>query len=186
MSLENNSANTLKRLNMTTSNERKEHVENMLATLRMQGLKSPPKDELLLQQYVEGAATFEAVHHFAIEFAIEHAGPNADVSRAMLASGHWITYSDDDLVPDAILREWPDGTMEIVDVDDKGKVIVKKELPSKAELSQRREAIRNSIANVQLSGLYPSKEALERMEGYATSLLTWDEYFKVVPLGPPR
>lgn len=164
--------------------ERKKHVQNMLASFRLQGLKFLPADELLHQDYIEGRATLDDLHNHAIEFALEHAGPNADASRSMLAAGHWITYYDDDLVPNVLLREWPDGKIEIVNVDEKGNVIVEKELPSKSELRKRREAIRNSMANVQLSGFNPSKEAVDRMEAYATSKLTWDEFFKGDPLGP--
>lgn len=168
---------------MTTSKQRGDNVQKMLASLRLQGLRSLPEDERLLQDYIDGRATLEDLHNYAIEFALEHAGPDADASRSMLAAGHWITYCDDDLVPDVLLREWPDGKMEIVNVDEKGNVIVKKELPNKSELRTRREAIRSSIANVQLSGLYPSKEALDLMNGYAISKLTWDEYFEDTPLG---
>ena len=169
---------------MTTAKQREDHVQNMLASLRLQGLKSLPEDERLLQDYIGGRATLEDLHNHAIEFALEHAGPDADASRSMLAAGHWITYCDDDLVPDVLLREWPDGTMEIVNVDEKGNVIVEKELPNKSELRTRRKAIRDSIANVQLSGFYPSKEALDNMNGYATSKLTWKEYFEGTSLGP--
>jgi uncharacterized protein YegP (UPF0339 family) len=158
--------------------EREEHVRNMLASFRLQGLKPLPADELLHQNYTEGRTTLEDLHNHAIEFALEHAGPDADASKSMLAAGHWITYYDDDLVPDVLLREWPDGKMQIVKADDKGNVIIEKELPIKSELRKRRKAIRNAMANVRLSGFNPSKEAVARMEAYATSNLTWDEFYK--------
>lgn len=164
-------------------NERAKHVRSMLANFRLQGLKSLPADELLHHDYIQGRATLEDFYNHAIEFALEHSGPNADASRSMLAAGHWITYYDDDLVPDVLLREWPDGKMEIVNADEKGNVVVEKELPSKLELRKRRAAIRNAMANVQLSGFIPSKEAVDRMEAYATSKLTWDELFNGAAMG---
>lgn len=161
----------------------------MVASFKIEGMEPSAEDQELHQEYIAGRATLDDLKNHAIAFALEqsaleHSPNNSSRAQEMLAAGHWVTYYDDNLVPDVILREWPDGRMEIVEPDGKGNVVVVKELPSKMELFKRRDALRSAKANVQLSGGYPSKQAMDRMEEYATSKLTWNEFFKDTPLGP--
>lgn len=167
--------------------DRRNQVQQMVASFRLEGMEPSADDQALHEDYIAGRASLDDLKSHAIAFAleqsaVEHSPNNSSRAQEMLAAGHWVSYYDDNLVPDVILREWPDGRMQIVESDEKGNVVVIKELPSKLELFKRRNAVRNAVANVQLSGFYPSKKMLERMEKYATSTLTWDEVFN----GPDR
>jgi len=162
--------------------ERKSRVQQMVVNFRHEGMAPSEEDQRLHQEYIAGRATLDDLRNHAIAYALEHSAlehspSNSSRAEEMLAAGHWVTYYDDYLVPDVILREWPDGKMEIVEPDGKGNILVVKELPDKSELRKRRDGIRAALANVQLSGSYPSKEAMDRMEAYATSKLSWDEFF---------
>lgn len=162
--------------------DRRNQVQQMVSNFRLEGMEPSAHDQELHEEYIAGRASLDDLKNHAIAFALEqsaleHSPNNSSRAKEMLAAGHWVTYYDDNLVPNVILREWPDGRMEIVEPDGKGNVVVVKELPSKEELFKRRAALRSAKANVQLSGGYPSKEAMDRMEEYATSKLTWDEFF---------
>ncbi len=170
--------------------DRRNQVQQMVANFKLEGMEPSADDQALHQDYIAGRASLDDLKNHAIAFALEqsaleHSPNNSNRAQEMLAAGHWVTYYDDNLVPDVILREWPDGRMEIVEPDGKGNVIVVKELPGKMELFKRRNALRAARANVQLSGGYPSKEAMDRMEEYATSKLTWDEFFNGRDPFPP-
>lgn len=160
---------------------REQHIPNLRASYKLQKRKPSPADEMFYRKFIAAEATLDDFHNHAIELALEHADSNGDASISMLAAGHWITYYDDNLIPDVLLREWPDGTMEAVNIDENGDVFVEKGLPKKSELRRRRKMIRNWIKSLQLSGLTPSKEAFEKMEAYATSVFTWDEFNKLHP-----
>lgn len=157
--------------------ERAHQVRQMVANSRLEGIEPSTEDKELHQEYIAGRATLDDLHNHAIAFALIHSVSNSNAAQEQLAAGNWACYYDDYLVPDVILREWPDGRMEEVEIDAKGNVFVVRELPEKSELRKRRDAIRAALANVQLSGGYPSKEMVDRMESYATSKLTWDEFF---------
>jgi uncharacterized protein YegP (UPF0339 family) len=170
--------------------DRRHQVQQMVANFKLEGMEPSAEDQVLHQDYIAGRASLDDLKNHALAFALEqsaleHSPNNSSRAQEMLAAGHWVTYYDDNLVPDVILREWPDGRMEIVEPDEKGNVIVVKELPGKMELFKRRDALRAARANVQLSGSYPSKEAMDRMEEYATSKLTWDEFFNGRDAFPP-
>lgn len=138
------------------------------------------EDELASHQEAE-MATLTDLHNHAIAFALEqhaheHSPSNSSRAQEMLAAGHWVTYYDDYLVPDVILREWPDGRMEIVDSDEKGNVLVVQELPNKSELRKRRDAIRSALGDAQMSGGYPSKKVKDLAEMYAIGRITLEEF----------
>lgn len=56
------------------------------------------------------------------------AGDDGAAAQAHLATGHPIYYCDDSF-PNAIVRRWPDGLRELVQVDDHGQTIVLQRLP---------------------------------------------------------
>ena len=53
----------------TTRAERKQHVERMLASFRLEGIEPAIEDKMLLQLYINGALTLDdlltAAHQFA-------------------------------------------------------------------------------------------------------------------------
>jgi hypothetical protein len=47
---------------------------------------------------------------------------DGSAAQEHLRSGRPIYYCEDDVDEDGIVREWPDGTREIVDIDDQGHI----------------------------------------------------------------
>lgn len=161
--------------------DRAHQVRQMITNSRLEGIDPSETDKELHQAYIAGTATLSDLHNHAIAFAleqhaIEHSPSNSSSAQEMLAAGHWVTYYDDYLVPDVILREWPDGRMEIVDSDEKGNVLVVQELPNKSELRKRRDAIRSALGDAQMSGGYPSKKVKDLAEMYAIGRITLEEF----------
>ena len=60
--------------------------------------------------------------HDKIAQALDADDDDGEAARAHLAAGRWITYCDPDY-PNDIIREWPDGRREFVEVDEKGQII---------------------------------------------------------------
>lgn len=60
--------------------------------------------------------------HDEIAQALEANDDDGEAARTHLAAGRWISYCDPDY-PDDIIREWPDGRREFVDVDEKGQIV---------------------------------------------------------------
>lgn len=50
---------------------------------------------------------------------------DGSAAREHLRSGRPIYYCDEDFDEEDILREWPDGTREIVDIDDQGRISIR-------------------------------------------------------------
>lgn len=53
--------------------------------------------------------------------ALEADDDDGEAARSHLAAGRWISYVDPEY-PDDLVREWPDGRREFVEVDDQGQI----------------------------------------------------------------
>lgn len=58
----------------------------------------------------------------AIAQALEADDDDGKTARSHLAAGQWISYVDP-AYPDEIVREWPDGRREFVELDDQGRIV---------------------------------------------------------------
>lgn len=157
--------------------ERAQHVRHMVANSRLEGIEPSREDKALHQAYIEGTATLEDLHNHAIAYALEHGEDDGAAAKKHLAAGRPIYYQDDKIAPDQLIREWPGGAMEVVDMDERGDLQVIRTLPTKQEMKKRREALNFALASVKLEGLTPSEEWQAQGEKFATGQLTWEEFF---------
>lgn len=164
--------------------ERAQRVRQMVANSRLEGIKPSAEDKALHQAYIEGTATLEDLHNHAIAYALEHAGDDGAAAKKHLAAGRPIYYQDDKIAPDQLIREWPGGALEVVDMDTNGDLQVIRTLPTKQEMKKRREALSFALASVKLEGLTPSEEWQTKGEKFATGQLTWEEFFNGPAPGP--
>ena len=115
---------------------RRRQVSGMNATMRLEGFDPDASDLAIQAKYVRGEATLEDLFEHAMglacksEVQVEMIGyvlgdmDDGAAARAHLAAGRPITYTDDSF-PDHMIRKWPDGRCELIDIDIKtGKVIV--------------------------------------------------------------
>lgn len=72
-----------------------------------------------------GRMTPEEAEIFSEDFAKKLLADDDDgaAAKGHLAAGRAITYRDSEF-PDDIMREWPDGRRELIDVDNNGNVTV--------------------------------------------------------------
>lgn len=108
--------------------EREQHIRQMVANNRLEGIEPDGRDLSLHQAYIDGTATLDDLHNHAIEFAMEHMEDDGQAAKAHLAAGRPITYCDD-LYPDTMIRKWPDGRRELIEVDDQGNITIIGPLP---------------------------------------------------------
>jgi hypothetical protein len=155
---------------------RAHQVRQMVANFRIEGMEPSPEDQALHQAYIADEMTLEDLRSHAIAYALEHGKDDGRAALDHLAAGRWVTYTDEDLLPGKLLREWPDGRMEVVDVDKAGQVYVVRELPSKAMMRKHRKALNAAFANVHLSGFTPSEKMLARAELMVCGDITLDEF----------
>lgn len=115
---------------------RRHQVGGMNATMRLEGTYPDASDLAIQAKYVRGEAALEDLFEHAIGLARQSEMQAAMIGyvlgdmddgaagREHLAAGRPITYADDGY-PDHIIRKWPDGHCELIDVDmTTGKVIV--------------------------------------------------------------
>ena len=115
---------------------RRRQVSGMNATMRLEGFNPDASDLAIQAKYVRGAANLEDLFEHAMglacksEVQVEMIGyvlgdlDDGAAARAHLAAGRPITYTDDSF-PDHMIRKWPDGRRELIDVDLRtGKVII--------------------------------------------------------------
>lgn len=164
--------------------ERERQVRQMVTNSRLEGIEPSQRDRELHQAYIAGTATLDDLHNHAIEYALEHTRDDGKAAKDHLAAGRWISYQNDQIAPDALLREWPDGRMEVIAVDEQGHINVVRTLPTKQEMKKRREALSFATASVELSGLKPSKDWQAKAEKFVTGQLTRDEFFNDLDHGP--
>ena len=123
--------------------ERRRHVGAMNANMRLEGLVPDTSDKALQAKYIKGEASLYDLLAHAYEYArkcevqsemiaalMESDVDDGDAARQHLAAGRPITFYDERF-PDKIIRKWPDGRHEFVDVDLKtGEVISLGEIPA--------------------------------------------------------
>lgn len=115
---------------------RRRQVSGMNATMRLEGIQPDAQDLAIQAKYVCGEIDLEGLFEHAMglarksELQTEMIGSvlgdmdDGAAARAHLEAGRPITYRDD-CFPDHIIRQWPDGRCELIDVDlSTGKVIV--------------------------------------------------------------
>ena len=115
---------------------RRRQVSGMNAMMRLEGFNADASDLAIQAKYVRGEATLEDLFEHAMRLAcksevqVQMIGyvlgemDDGAAARAHLAAGRPITYTDDNF-PDHIIRKWPDGRCELIDVDlSTGEVII--------------------------------------------------------------
>ena len=168
--------------NMLTNREHQ--VRQMVANSRLEGIEPSEKDKELHQAYIDGTATLEDLHNHAIAYALEHCPDDGAAARNHLAAGRPIYYQDDQIAPDQLIREWPGGALEVIDLNPRGEIEVIRSLPTKQEMKKRREALNFALASVELEGLTPSEEWQDKAQKFAIGQLTWEEFFNRPAPGP--
>lgn len=168
---------------MTTPEERAHQVRQMITNSRLEGIEPSETDKELHQAYIAGTTTLTDLHNHAIAFTLEHVRDDGKAAEDHLAAGRPISYIDENLAPGALLRKWPDGRLEVIDLDKDGSVRVIRTLPTKLEMMKRRDAVRAAQATVELSGGKVSDEMLAKGGKYATGQITLDEFLNDLGLG---
>lgn len=115
---------------------RRRQISGMNAMMRLEGFNPDASDLAIQAKYVCGGATLEDLFEHAMglacksEIQVQMIGyvlgdmDDGAAARTHLAAGRPITYTDDSF-PDHMIRKWPDGRCELIEVDlSTGKVIV--------------------------------------------------------------
>lgn len=122
---------------------RRRHVDAMNANMRLEGLAPDESDKAMQAKYITGEATLDDLFEHARDYArkcevqseliaalIESEFDDGEAARQHLSAGRSITFCDERF-PDKIIRKWPDGRHEFVDMDlTTGAVIVLGEVPA--------------------------------------------------------
>ncbi|MEJ7804786.1 MAG: hypothetical protein WKG03_02550 [Telluria sp.] len=121
---------------------RRRRVDAMNANMRLEGMLPDELDKAMQAKYIKGEASLYDLLAHAYEYArkcevqseiigalLESDDDDGQAACQHLAAGRPITFCDQRF-PDKIIRKWPDGRHEFVDVDlTTGAVIILGDVP---------------------------------------------------------
>lgn len=106
-----------------SSADRERHIAQRVDIYRLEGVEPNEEGKLLHSAYIDGIATLDDLHNHAIAFAMEKMGDGGEATEYHLAADRPIYYSED-AYPNGIIREWPDGRREFVNLSVKGIIFI--------------------------------------------------------------
>lgn len=102
--------------------DRERYIAQRVINYRLEGVEPNEDGKLLHSAYIDGIATLDDLHNHAIAFAMEKMGEGVETDEYQTASRP--IYYVEDAYPNGIIREWPDGRRELVELHAKGIIFI--------------------------------------------------------------